>query len=59
MRDDDEVEDLIAERQAANPRRTPGREPVGAPQTRTLIHATLGILAAVSVLLVVVLLVSG
>jgi hypothetical protein len=56
MRDEDlEAEELIAERQAANRRHTPGREPTGARHTRRLIGVTIGILIAVTTVLVVVL----
>lgn len=53
MTDDRDLEALLDERRAADPRRTPEREPLGAPVTRRLL-----VLTALAVLLATVVLVA-
>lgn len=54
--EDETVEDLIAKRRAANPRRSPDREPVGAEGAPRLIAVTAAVVVMATVVLVVVLL---
>jgi hypothetical protein len=53
---DRELEELLAERRAANPRRSPEREPVGTETTRRLLAMTAGAITLSTAVLVVVLL---
>jgi hypothetical protein len=55
---DRELEELLAERRAANPRRTPERDPVGSAATRRLLTMTVAAILLSTVVLVAVLLVS-
>jgi hypothetical protein len=62
MHDDDSAEDLdreleqlLAERRAANPRRTPDREPLGTPVTRRLLALTATAIALATLTLLAVL----
>jgi hypothetical protein len=53
---DRELEELLAERRAESPRKTPDREPLGIPVTRRLLWLTIAaVLASTLVLLAVVL----
>jgi hypothetical protein len=54
---DRELEALLSERRAANPRKTPDREPVGAESTRKLIAMTVVAIVLSTFVLVGVLLV--
>jgi hypothetical protein len=51
---DDELEALLAERRAANPRRSPDREPLGVPVTRRLLWMTIAAVGASTAVLVAV-----
>ncbi len=61
MADDDldhELAELLAERRAANPRRTPDREPVGTAALRKVIAMTIAAIALATLVLVGVVLFS-
>lgn len=53
---DRELEDLLAQRRAANPRRSPGREPVGSGMTRRLVGVTAAAVVLSTLVLLLVLL---
>lgn len=53
--DGGDVEGLIGRRRAADPRRSPGREPVGAATTRRLLAVTAAVVAVATFVLVLML----
>jgi hypothetical protein len=53
---DRELEELLAERRAANPRRTPDREPVGTDALRKVLAMTVTVIGLATLVLVTLLL---
>lgn len=55
---DHELSELLDERRAANPRRTPDREPVGTESLRKVIALTIAVIVAATLVLAAVILLS-